>query len=92
MYKELKKNESFSDTFSTWIIAYCLDTDSFFCTNQRFFWWEYDKEFETEDLAIQYFTTHISEFRKIRNEFADKYGGIRKDDFLFLYNTREKWN
>lgn len=30
MYKELNKNESFSNTYATWIIAYCLDTDSFF--------------------------------------------------------------
>ena len=29
MYKELDKNEAFSDTYATWIIAYCLDTDSF---------------------------------------------------------------
>ena len=35
MYKKLKDNESFSDTYATWIIAYCLDTDSFFATTQK---------------------------------------------------------
>mgnify|MGYP000708417469 CR=1 FL=1 len=29
MYQELKGNENFSDKYATWIIAYCLDTDSF---------------------------------------------------------------
>ena len=29
MYQELKGNENFSDKYATWVIAYCLDTDSF---------------------------------------------------------------
>lgn len=29
MYQKLKGNENFSDKYATWIIAYCLDTDSF---------------------------------------------------------------
>ena len=38
MYQELKGNENFSDKYATWIIAYCLDTDSFFATNLTFLW------------------------------------------------------
>ncbi len=37
MYQELKGDENFSDKYTTWVIAYCLDTDSFFVTNQRHF-------------------------------------------------------
>lgn len=37
MYQKLKGNENFSDKYATWIIAYCLDTDSFFATNKRHF-------------------------------------------------------
>ena len=37
MYQELKGNENFSDKYAMWIITYCLDTDSFFATNQRHF-------------------------------------------------------
>lgn len=29
MYKKLNKDENFSKPYSTWIIAYCLDTNSF---------------------------------------------------------------
>ena len=43
-YQEIKEN--FSTEHATWIIAYCIDADSFFCTNQRYFFWEHDKEFE----------------------------------------------
>lgn len=39
MYQKLKGNENFSDKYATWIIAYCLDTDSFFATNKRHFFW-----------------------------------------------------
>ena len=52
VYKELKQNENFNDTYSSWIIAYCLDTNSFFITNQRHFFWEYDTEFLRERDAI----------------------------------------
>jgi hypothetical protein len=45
MYQKLKGNENFSDKYATWIIAYCLDTDSFFATNKRHFFWEYNDEF-----------------------------------------------
>lgn len=37
MYQELKGNENFSDKYATWIIAYCLDTDSFFCNESKTF-------------------------------------------------------
>lgn len=37
MYKELNKDENFSKPYSTWIIAYCLDTNSFFCNKSEIF-------------------------------------------------------
>ena len=60
MYKKLKDNESFSDIYATWIIAYCLDTDSFFATNQRHFFWEYNDEFQCENDAVNYFRNHTN--------------------------------
>ena len=67
MYKKLNKDENFSKPYSTWIIAYCLDTNSFFATNQRHFFWEYENEFSGENDAISYFKTHLDEFWEIRN-------------------------
>lgn len=52
MYQELKGDENFSDKYATWVIAYCLDTDSFFVTNQRHFFWEYNDEFQCENDAV----------------------------------------
>lgn len=89
MYKEVKGN--FSKEYPTWIIAYCIDTDSFFCTNQRCFWWEYDDEFQCENNAISYFRNHYDKFKKIRKEFAEQCGGISKDGCVFLENTKERW-
>ena len=68
MYKELSKEEDFSKSYPTWIIAYCLDANSFFATDQRCFFWEHNNEFSCESDAIIFFKTHLDEFRKIRNE------------------------
>lgn len=91
MYKELKKGEDFSKTYSMWIIAYCLDTNSFFATNQRGFFWEYNDEFQCENDAINYFRTHLDEFWKIRNEILRSAGGWNVNSDLYLENTKEKF-
>ena len=49
----------FNTEFSTWIIAYCVDTNSWFCTNKRFFYYEYPYEFQCENDAVNYFINHI---------------------------------
>ena len=91
MYKELDKNETFSDTYATWIIAYCLDTDSFFATNQRHFFWEYNDEFQCENDAVNYFRNHTKEFWNARKEILNHSGGWRVDRDLFLENTKERF-
>lgn len=83
--------DDFARHYSTWIIAYCIDTDSFFCTNQRHFFWVYAREFASEDAAISYFRKHHEIFREIRRRIADDCGGINKNGVLYLENTREKW-
>lgn len=91
MYRELSRNENFSKSYFTWIIAYCLDTNSFFVTNQRHFFWEYDNEFSCENDAINYFKTHLDEFGKIRNWILNSTGGWNKNSNLYLENTRESF-
>ena len=95
---ELAKNEDFSQVYPTWIIAYCPDTDSFFATNQRFFYWEDnpfgwgdDNEFESENEAINYFKQHLEDFRKTRNEILSDTGGWSTNSPMFLENTRERF-
>lgn len=91
MYTELGKDERFSKAYSTWIIAYCLDTNSFFVTNQRHFYWEHNKEFQTENDAVNYFKAHLDDFLNIRNEILIKTGGWNINSDLYLENTRESF-
>lgn len=52
VYKELKQNENFNDTYSSWIIAYCLDTNSFFITNQRHFFGNMTQSFYEKEMLL----------------------------------------
>lgn len=91
MYKTLKSNDNFSNKCSTWIIAYCLDSNSFFATNERFFFWEYEVEFYSEDDAIKYFKNHLEKFWNIRKEILEKCGGWSINSDMWLENTKEKF-
>ena len=92
MYRELNSNEKFSDKYPTWIIAYCVDTDSFFVTNQRHFFWEYNDEFQCENDAVNYFRNHLDEFRTVRKEILSRCGGHSIDNDLYLENTKESFS
>ena len=54
-YVSIPEGYEFSTEFPTWVIAYCVDTNSWFCTNQRFFYYEYPDEFQCENDAVHYF-------------------------------------
>ena len=86
-YVEIPKEIDFSTVFPTWIIAYCPDTDSWFCTNRRFFYYEYSREFHCESDAIEYFRNNIDEFASIGRSLHS----IRGTSNVFLENTGERW-
>ena len=65
--EESKVIAPFNKEYPTYIIAYSPDTDAFFITNQRQFFYEYDKEFKNEKEAFAYFKNNFLEFIKIRN-------------------------
>lgn len=58
----------FNTKFPTWIIGYCPDTNSWFCTNKRFFYYEYPTEFPDEDSAVEYFKAHVQKFIELNRE------------------------
>ena len=91
MYVKLEENQDFSDVFDTWILGYCPDTNDWFATNQRYFYYEYDKEFESEEMAIKYFQDNTSEFIDIRQNIIKTTGGMSEDTPIYLYNTKETW-
>lgn len=78
---------NFNTEFPTWIIAYCVDTNSWFCTNERFFYYEYPKDFECENDAIEYFRNNVYEFFKLSREMHPK-----NIVSIFLENTSEHWS
>ena len=45
----------FGKEYETYILAFCPDLDCWFATNQRRFYYEYPKEFQTEKEAIIFF-------------------------------------
>ena len=83
-------DEPFNTKYPTWIIAFCPDTDSFFATNERHFFWEFKKEFESEESAVDYFSKHVDDFIEVNNKIMNKiiYGWIPvKSAFLENNNT-----
>ena len=57
----------YTKKYPTYIIAYEPQSDIFFITNERNFYYEYDKEFENKKEAFNYFKNNYLEFIKIRN-------------------------
>lgn len=89
VHREEVMEPVFSTTYPEWIIAFCPDTDSFFCTNQRFFFWESEESFSNEADAIQYFQENREKFVGIHNDIAKECGGISKNNRVFLENTKQ---
>lgn len=87
-FNSIPEEYDFDTEFPTWIIAFCPDTDSWFVTNQRFFYYEYDKEFPTEEEGIKFFKDNPKIFydEEIRMEVYRPY--FRKNGVL-LDNTNE---
>lgn len=81
-YKSIPKEFDLSTKFPTWIIAYCPDADLWFCTKQRFFYFEYPDEFQCKNDAVDYFKNHIDEFIKLNNELQP-----RKIDCIYLEHS-----
>lgn len=90
MYREMPPDAM--QPHDTWIIAFCPDTDSFFVTNERAFYWEFKEEFESEEAGIYFFEHQIQYFidveEKLMNDmFVNGWGTVEK---IFLENTN-KW-
>lgn len=70
-YEAIPDGYDFSSTFDTYILGYCPDTLSWFATNQRFFYYEYPREFKTKEEAEEYFRENANEFYKIETDIAE---------------------
>lgn len=88
IYVAVPEGYDFNTEFPTWIIAFCPDTDSWFVTNRRFFYYEYEKEFATEEEGIVFFKENPKIFydEEIKMEIYRPY--FRQNGVL-LDNTNE---
>ena len=87
-YESLPDGVDFSTKFKTYILAFCPDTDSWFATNERFFYYEYPMDFPNEAAAIGYFKRNPDVFLKLE-ESMEVYRPDFRDGGVFLDNTGE---
>lgn len=87
-YVEIPEEYDFSTEFDTWILAFCPDTDEWFATRQRFFYFEYPVEFPSEEEAIRYFKNDSNEFLRLEKEMG-VYRPLFYENGVWLANVRE---
>lgn len=87
-YVSVPEGYDFSTKFETYVIAFCPDLDSWFVTNERFFYYEYEKEFKTEEEGIKFFKDNPKIFydEEIR---MNVYKPSFYKNGVWLDNTRE---
>lgn len=87
-YLKVPEGYSFDSKFDTYILAFCPDTDSWFATNQRFFYYEYPMDFPNESAAVGYFERHPDVFLELERDM-----GIYRPTFnnggVYLDNINE---
>lgn len=87
-YKEIQNGYNPDSEFDTWILAFCPDSDSWFATNHRFFFYEYPMDFPNEEAAIGYFKRHPDVFITLEKDM-----NIHRPYFneggVWLENTNE---
>lgn len=94
MYKEMSKDVF--EHHDKWIIAFCPDTDSFFVTDQRCFYWDTEgkHEFDSEENGIKFFEENLYYFLIIDNTLMSEmcYGiTYEQNKEVYLENTERKY-
>ena len=80
----------FNMIYPTYIIAYCIDNDTFFVTNQRNFFYQHNIEFKDETKAINFFEKSIPHFINVRNDLM-KSAGQKSSNSIYLENTKKHY-
>ena len=74
MLTHKETHSGWNKQFDTYIIAFCPDIDLWSVTSQRCFYYEYEKEFNTEAEAVQYFYENLDIFGRIEVELMKDMG------------------
>lgn len=88
VYEELPDGVNFDTKFPTYILAFCLDTDSWFVTNERAFFYEYPMDFPNEEAAIAYFKRNPNVFMGLEKSMMTYRPSFREGG-VYLENTKE---
>lgn len=83
VYEAVPEGFDFNSVFDTYILGYCPDTLSWFATNQRFFYFEYPKEFKDKEEAEDYFRRNKYEFYNLQLDLTEYIPDFAKNT-LFL--------
>ena len=89
VYKEMPPDAF--DHHDTWIIAYCPDTHSFFATDQRGFYWDGEKEFDSEKSAIEYFENSLDYYWNVHRWIMKSFGQYYAINDFGLDNTETEY-
>lgn len=76
--------------FDAYVIAYTPEIDSWFVTNERYFYYEYESEFKTEKDAIDYFEQYSFLFLQISKQLLSRFS-FKYDKFVHLLNNSEDY-
>ena len=76
--------------FGSYIIAYTPEIDSWFVTDERYFYYEYESEFETEQDAIDYFEKYPFVFLQISKQLLPRFS-FKYDKFVHLLNNNKDY-
>ena len=89
VYRELPG--PFDKEYDSWVIAYCVDSDEFFITRQRGFFWQDDKTYKNLSDAINAFESNIKRFVEIKNDISSLcIYAYKPDNRVWLSNTN-RW-
>lgn len=87
VYEQIPDEYNFDSKFDTYILAFCPDTDSWFVTNERFFYYEYPMDFPNEVAAVEYFCCNPDVFLKLEKDM-NVYRPSFNDNGVYLENIR----
>lgn len=85
-YNEIPKEYDFDTEFTTYVIAYCIDSNTWFVTNQRFWYFQFDNEFETEEEGIKFFESNLPMISKQQEELC-----FWRDRSIYLENINKSY-
>ncbi len=83
--------KEFNEECDSYVIAYCPDTDEFFITKQRGFFWEDDTSYPTKLEAIRAFEENVQKYVSVKNDFFMHCMKSYKPDNKVWLDETEKW-